>query len=128
RYGFLKSQIETIQERLKEASEARAQQAAGGEVQYVGVSGSTDEELANVDTRFYREGFKYYVRSHSHPNSTFKYTKSSLLDLMRWDAATNMDLIEQPLLMMAGSEAQTKYMTDEAFSKATGTTNKELFV
>lgn len=29
---------------------------------------------------------------------------------------------------MAGSDAQTKYMTDEAFSKATGAINKELFV
>lgn len=94
RNGFLKSQVETIQECLKEASEARAQQAAGGEIQYVGVSSISDEELAKVDTRFYREGFKYYFRSHAHPNSTFKYTKSSLLDLMTWDAATNMDLIE----------------------------------
>jgi len=128
RNGFQDSQVETIQKRLKEASEARAQQAAGGQIQYVGVSSITDEELAKVDTQFYREGFRYYFRSHSHPNSTFKYTKSSLLDLMTWDAATNMDLIEQPLLMMAGSDAQTKYMTDEAFNKATGTTNKELFV
>ena len=52
---------------------------------------------------------------------------SSLLDLMTWDAATNMDLINQPLLMMAGSKADTKYMTDEAFSKATNAKNKELF-
>ena len=47
---------------------------------------------------------------------------------MTWDATTNMDLIDQPLLMMAGSDAQTKYMTDEAFNKATGATHKELFV
>jgi hypothetical protein len=53
---------------------------------------------------------------------------SSLLDLMTWDAATNMDLIDQPLLMMAGSKADTKYMTDEAFSKATNAKSKELFV
>ena len=53
---------------------------------------------------------------------------SSLLDLMTWDAATNMDLINQPLLMIAGSKADTKYMTDEAFGKATNAKNKELFV
>jgi fermentation-respiration switch protein FrsA (DUF1100 family) len=47
---------------------------------------------------------------------------------MIWDAATNMDLIEQPLLMMAGSKADTKYMTDEAFPKATKAKNKELFI
>lgn len=43
---------------------------------------------------------------------------SSLLDLMTWDAATNMDLINQPLLMMAGSKSDTKYMIDKAFPKA----------
>lgn len=47
---------------------------------------------------------------------------------MTWDAAVNMDLINQPLLMIAGSKADTKYMTDEAFSKATNAKNKELFV
>ena len=30
--------------------------------------------------------------------------------------------------MMAGSKADTKYMTDEAFEKATGAKTKELFV
>ena len=30
--------------------------------------------------------------------------------------------------MMAGSKADTKYMTDEAFSKATNAKSKELFV
>ena len=50
------------------------------------------------------------------------------MDLMTWDASSNMDLINQPLLMMAGSKADTKYMTDEAFSKATNAKSKELFL
>lgn len=53
---------------------------------------------------------------------------SSLLGLMTWDATDNMDLIDQPLLMMAGSKADTKYMTDEAFGKATHAKDKELFL
>ena len=76
----------------------------------------------------YREGYEYYYRTHAHPNSTFLYTMSSLFDLMTWDATTNMDLIEQPLLMIAGSKADTKYMTDEAFLKAAKAKNKELFL
>jgi fermentation-respiration switch protein FrsA (DUF1100 family) len=56
------------------------------------------------------------------------YTMSSLLDLMRFDAATNMELIDQPLLMIAGSKADTLYMTDEAFEKATGTADKKLLL
>jgi fermentation-respiration switch protein FrsA (DUF1100 family) len=50
------------------------------------------------------------------------------MDLMTWDAATNMDLINQPLLMITGSKADTKYMTDEAFPKATNAKTKELFI
>ena len=128
RNGFQNSQVNTIQERLKKASEARAQEIAGGEIIYAGVASITDEEIAKTKTDLYREGYEYYYRTHAHPNSTFLYTMSSLLDLMTWDATTNMDLINQPLLMIAGSKADTKYMTDEAFSKATNAKSKELFV
>lgn len=128
RNGFQNSQLSTIQERLKKASDARAQEATGGKIIYAGVTTITDEEIAKTSTDLYREGYEYYYRTHAHPNSTFQYTMSSLLDLMTWDATTNMDLINQPLLMMAGSKADTKYMTNEAFSKATHSKNKELFV
>lgn len=128
RNGFQNSQLATIQERLQKASEARAQEAAGGKIIYAGVSSVKDEEIAKTTTDLYREGFVYYYRTHAHPNSTFLYTMSSLLDLMTWDASTNMDLINQPLLMIAGSKADTKYMTDEAFPKATNAKSKELFV
>jgi fermentation-respiration switch protein FrsA (DUF1100 family) len=128
RNGFQNSQLATVQERLKKATDARAQEAAGGEMIYAGVASITDEEIAKTPTDLYREGYEYYYRTHAHPNSTFLYTMSSLLDLMTWDATTNMDLINQPLLMIAGSKADTKYMTDEAFSKASNAKNKELFL
>lgn len=128
RNGFLNSQVNTIQERLKKASDARAQQAAGGQIIYAGVASITDEEIAKTTTDLYREGYIYYYRTHAHPNSTFLYTMSSLLDLMTWDANTNTELINQPLLMIAGSKADTKYMTDEVFEKATNAKSKELFI
>jgi fermentation-respiration switch protein FrsA (DUF1100 family) len=128
RNGFQHAQVSTIQERLKQATNARAREVAGDEVMYAGTTIPTDEEIAKIPTDLYREGFMYYHRTHAHPRSTFRYTMSSLLDLMTFDAATNMDLINQPLLMIAGSRADTKYMTDEAFPKATHAENKELFV
>lgn len=128
RNGFKNSEIATIQQRLKKATEARAQEVAGGEIIYAGVAEPTDEEIAKITTDLYREGYMYYYRTHRHPNSTFKYTMSSLLDLMTFDANTNMDLLDQPLLMIAGSKADTKYMTDEAFIKATHAKSKELFL
>ncbi len=128
RNGFMNSQFSTIQQRLKEASDARAQEAAGGTIMYVGDTQLTDKQIAALPFDLYREGFEYYGKTHAHPNSTFKYTKSSLMDLMTFDASTNMDLINQPLLMIAGSKADTFYMTDDAFNKATNAKNKELFL
>lgn len=128
RNGFQNSQIATIQERLQQASNARAQEAAGGEIIYTGTANPTDEEIAKIPTDLYREGYIYYYKSHAHPNSTFRYTMSSLIDLMAFDTNTNIDLINQPLLMIVGSKADTKYMTDEVFANAINAKNKELFV
>lgn len=128
RNGFMNSQVSTIQERLEQASEARAQEAAGGEILYAADSEITDEMADKMPFDLYREGHYYYHRTHAHPNSTFRYTMSSLLDLMAFDAAANMELINQPLLMMAGSKADSYYMTDRAFNLATGTTEKEQFL
>lgn len=128
RNGYMDSQIATIQERLQQASDARAQEAAGGKIIYAGDVQLTDEQIAKLPFDLYRQGFEYYGKTHAHPNSTFRYTMSSLLDLMNFDAASNMELINQPLLMMAGSKADSLYMTRSAFKEATGTKNKELFL
>lgn len=128
RNGFQNSQVTSIQERMQQAINARTQEVAGGEVIYTGTTNPTDEEVAKISTDLYREGFVYYYRTHKHPNSTFKYTLSSLIDLMTWDANTNTDLINQPLLMIAGSKADSKYMTDEVLEKAINAKSKELFV
>lgn len=128
RNGFQNSQLDTIQERLKQASDARAQEAAGGKILLSGVASISDKEIAKTSTDLYREGYEYYYRTHAHPNSTFLYTTGSLMDLMTWDATDQIELIDQPLLMMAGSKADTKYMSDEAFAKAINAENKEMFL
>jgi len=128
RNGFADSQLATIQERLRQASAARAQEAAGGAILYSGDADMTDEQISALPFEMYRQGYEYYWRTHPHEGSTFRYTTSSLLDLMRWDATDQIDLIDQPLLMIAGSRADSGYMTDDAFAKATGTTDKELFL
>lgn len=127
RNGYGDSQLATIQERLQHASAARAQEIAGGEVLYAGDANLTDAQIAALPFVLYRQGYEYYWKTHAHPGSTFKYTMSSLLDLMRWDATDQIGLINTPLLMIAGSKADSLYMTEDAFAKATGTTDKELF-
>lgn len=140
RNGFQNSQLNTVQERLKQASDARAKEVINGHISenkrietggkpiYSGVASITDEEIENTKTDLYREGYEYYYRTHAHPNSTFLYTTSSLMYLMTWDATDQIELIGQPILMIAGSKADTKYMTDDAFNKATNAKNKELYL
>ncbi|RYZ93371.1 MAG: alpha/beta hydrolase [Proteobacteria bacterium] len=127
RNGYQDSQLDTIKDRLKQASEARAAEAAGGTVKYSGDADLTNEQIAMLPYALYREGYQYYWRTNAHPGSTFKYTTSSLLDLMRWDATDQIELIDQPLLMIAGTKADSLYLTEDAFKKATGTQDKELY-
>jgi uncharacterized protein len=138
RNGYMDSQVKTIQERLQQASNARAKEVAGrdirvrthemtgGDVLYAGDANLTDEQIAALPFDLYRQGYEYYWKTHAHPGSTFKYTMSSLLDLMRWDATDQLELLDQPLLMIAGSKADSLYMTEDAFAKATGTADKHL--
>lgn len=128
RNGYQDSQLATVQERLKLATDARTREVTTGEVSYSGDANLTDEQIAKLPFELYRQGYEYYWKTHAHPNSTFRYTTSSLLDLMNFDAQSNMELINQPLLMMAGTKADSRYMTESAFKKATGTANKELFL
>jgi len=127
RNGYADSQLSSIQARLRQASAARAQEAAGGDILYAGDAGLSDEQIEALPFDLYRQGYDYYWKSHTHPGSTFRYTMSSLLDLMRFDATDQIEMIDQPLLMIAGSKADSLYMTEDAFAWATGTSDKTLF-
>ncbi len=130
RNGFHDAQLSTIQERLQQASDARAKRIATGVVQYTGSKATklSDEELEKIPAGLYRQGAEYYGDTHAHPNSTFQYTTESLLYLMNFDANTNVDLITQPLLMISGEKSDTHYMTQAVFDNVTGTSDKELFI
>lgn len=128
RNGYMDSQLDSVQERLQQASQARAKEAAGGEVAYANTAKLTDEQIAKLPFELYRQGAEYYGKTHLHPNSSGSYTLSSLLDLMNWDATDNIQLISQPLLMIAGSKADSLYMTQAAFTKAVNAKDKEMFL
>ncbi|MBQ9895781.1 MAG: alpha/beta hydrolase, partial [Synergistaceae bacterium] len=130
REGYMSSQVNKIQETLKQASEARTAQIKGENISSgtVDFDALTDDAIAKITNDLYREGMIYYGKTHRHPNSTFEYTRSSLSELMSWDAADNLKLISVPLLMIAGSAADSLYLSEDAIEKATGTNDKELFL
>lgn len=129
RNGYMRSQKDTVQQRLADAAAAKMKEAQTGEIQYTPEfgAGMTPEQVAAITVDLYRQGYEYYAQTHFHPNSKTNSTVSSLLDLMEFDVNTNVDLINQPLLMIAGEKADSLYMTEEVFANATGTDNKELF-
>lgn len=130
RNGYGDSQLSTVQQRLMQAAEARQRQAETGVVVYPPKQAiPTEEQLAAMPFDLYREGIFYYGTSkYRHENDGASAPIACMLDLMMWDATDRMELITQPLLLMAGEKADSKYMTDEAMEKATGTNRKELFV
>lgn len=128
-YGLGNSQADTIQQRLKEAAEARTEEAKTGQVVYPAPrSQITQEYIDSLPEGLYKDGIYYYGRDYAHPNSGGQAPVKNLLDLVDFDARQNMELINVPLLMIAGSEADTLYMTKDCFDRATGTENKELFL
>ncbi|WP_341678791.1 alpha/beta hydrolase [Niveibacterium sp. SC-1] len=128
RNGYMDSQLDSVQERLQQASQARAREANSGEVAYANTAKLSDEQIAKLPFELYREGAEYYGKTHFHPNSSGSYTLGSLLNLMSWDATDHIDLVVQPLLMIAGSRADSLYMTQSAFAKAVNAKDKELFL
>lgn len=132
RNGYQDSQVATIQERLKRASDAREKFVMTGEVVYEGPTGTQTREQIEAAMKnlqpgtLYHDGLEYYGITHAHPNSVSRYTTASLMDLMTWDATTYADLINIPLLIMSGSKSDSDYMSREAFEKA-GTKDKEYF-
>lgn len=132
RNGFLDADMNTISERLQKAVEARDKELKG-EVEYSGSHiperlNLSEEELEKIPAGLYRDGTVYYRMTHFHPNSTPHYTTSSLMYLMAFDAENQVELITQPLLMIAGKDADTRYMTDDVFEKLVNAKNKELFL
>lgn len=129
-YGVTEPDPAAAQKTLAQAAAARQKEVETGLIDLTPnmTETMTPEEADKLPFDLYREGYYYYGKDYYHPNDTFSYTVSSLMDLVAFDATQNMDLITQPLLMIAGSRADSLYMTEDAFAKAAGTQNKELFL
>lgn len=128
REGFQNSQANTILERLHDIAQIRQKEIQSGDLTYNANMSDMDPEVGHhLPIVMYREGYEYYVETHAHPHSQSRFLQRNLMDLMVYDPIQFMYLIDQPLLMIVGSDADTQYMSEDAFQLAIGNKNKELY-
>ncbi len=126
RYGLNDVLKPRMRERLEEVGRQRTLEAKGEPLKYVNIVANTEEEAKQYDSRMYQQGYEYYRVTHRHPNSQNKYIFTSLDKLMAFTALDHVEMISpRPLLLIAGSEAESFYYSQEAYDKAEEP--KELF-
>ncbi|MGF6233540.1 fermentation-respiration switch protein FrsA (DUF1100 family) [Inquilinus ginsengisoli] len=122
--GTVEEQLAT----LRNVARQRTAEANGAEpamFPYVPDSpeGVTDPEQVEV-SEYYRLANRWM-----HANSPNRFLASSTDKIYAYDAFTNIGvLLTQPLLLIAGSDAGTKWHSDRAFAEAASAGEKELFV
>lgn len=113
---------------LEAAAHARTAQARGGEPVYVPFVPEKFEDITPDTPTMLREGYDYYRTPRGqHPNSKGRFLMTSLDKMLAFTTFHLIpSLLTQPLLLIAGSEADTKVYSDQAYALSNGP--KELFV
>ncbi len=119
--GSLKA---SIQQRLAAVAEQRNIEAAGGAIRYNQYVPNSPDEIPAGAPPMYREGYEYYRTTgtpsgHAHPRSTNRYTFTSLDKLIAFTAFERLELLApRPLLMIAGSRADSLFYSEDAVQRA----------
>lgn len=127
RNGFQNVQSDTVLARLHDIAAIRAKEVKEGNLIYNSdMSAMSAETAAKMPFEMYRQGYEYYVQTHAHPNSHSRFAQRNLMDLMVYDPDDFAHLIDQPLLMIIGSAADTNYMSEKTFSLAVNSADKKM--
>jgi fermentation-respiration switch protein FrsA (DUF1100 family) len=112
---------------LTTAGALRTAEARGEEPTYEIWAPPTAEGLESAPA-LYREAHDYYCTPRAqHPRSENKWLLQSIDRIAQFDAYAKIAMISpRPVLMIAGSEADTRYFSEEAIAKAAEP--KELFL
>src|SRR6516225_5138472 len=106
---------------LERSGKARTNEAAGGEVEMFSLIADNPKfDMSNLSTIpvMYQEGYKYYSEIDPNPRTMGAFALSSLSQQMAFFPFEGIELISpRPLLLIAGSEADTLYMSQDAFAK-----------
>src|SRR6266542_3109370 len=106
--------------RLRNASEARSREARGEPVQMVPVVPDSPANFTESTPQLYREGYEYYRTARGqYPNSPNRYAFSSLPLQMAFFPFEQVETVfPRPLLLIAGSKADTLFWSKEVIEKA----------
>lgn len=113
---------------LEAAAGQRTAEARGGQVAYAPFVPERLEDIDESTPTMLREGYDYYRTARGqHPNSKGRFLLTSLDKMLAFSAFNLIpNLLTQPMLLIAGSQADTKVYSDQAYALSNGT--KELFV
>jgi fermentation-respiration switch protein FrsA (DUF1100 family) len=120
REGMGTISYEERMKRLKGASDARSREARGEAVRLVPVVPDSPAAFTESTPQLYREGYDYYRTARAqHPSSPNRYVFSSLPLQMAFFPFAQLDTISpRPLLVIAGSKADTLFWSREVYEKA----------
>lgn len=119
--------VEELQKLLNEVGKQRTREAQGEKIKYVGIVPENPNELTKDTPVLYKEGYEYYHTPRgSYPTAPSIMPFISFGYLASFDAFEFIETISpRPILLIAGTEADTLYFSEDAYSKAK--TPKELF-
>lgn len=113
---------------LEAAARQRTAEARGAETVYLPTVPERLEDINENTPTMMREGHDYYHTARGqHPNAPGLFPLTSMDKMLAFSVFTLIpDLLTQPLLLIAGSIADTKIFSDQAYALSNGP--KELFV
>lgn len=113
---------------LEMVAQQRTAEARGAKPLYAPFVPETLEDINESTPDLLREGYDYYRTPRGqHPNSKGRFLLTSMDKMFAFSAFDQIpELLTQPLLLIAGSKADTKVFSDQAYELSKGP--KELFV
>lgn len=119
---------EALIKTLEAAARQRTAEAQGAETVHLPTVPMRMEDIDENTPTMMREGYDYYRTSRGqHPNAAGLFPLTSMDRMLAFSVFTLIpDLLTQPLLLIAGSIADTKIFSDQAYALSNGP--KELFL
>jgi uncharacterized protein len=119
---------ETLEQLLEESNKARIEEAKGMPPPRKHIVPNSPEEVPKDAPTLFREAADYYRTPRAqHPNSQNWFLTRSIDKIAGYASYDRVDMISpHPLLMIAGTEADTRYFSEMAINKAEKP--KELFL